>query len=281
MTTSSKPVTSNAERLRVDSANGRMYGWGDETFHSVTTILSALGKPWLGAWAAKMVAEYAYDFRSEWESLPKVRAIRLLKGAPWDKRDAAGDLGTAVHDAIEAAVLGQTPPEYAADVAARMAHWDRFLADYRPTFLASEAAVFSRKHRYAGTLDGIAKIGDETLLIDVKTSKDVYPEYALQLAAYRHAEFLGLPDGTEAEIPATDGAAVLHITPDDYRLIRLRTDEEVFRTFLYIAQAHRWQKETSKTAVLDPVPLPPPDAGEVISSIVREFDAELVPNEED
>lgn len=279
-TNSKKPVTSNAERFRKDGPNGRMYGWGDETFHSVTTILSALGKPWLGAWAAKMVAEYAVEYRAEWDALPKAGAIRLLKGAPWEKRDAAGDLGTAVHDAIEAAVLGQTPPPYPDDVAARMAHWDRFLADYRPTWLASEAAVFSRKNQYAGTLDGIAEIGGETLLLDVKTSKDVYPEYALQLAAYRHAEFLGLPDGTEAEIPATDGAAVLHITPTDYRLIRVRTDEEVFRYFLYIAQAHRWQKEASKTAILDPVPIPVSTA-DVITKTIREFDAELVPGEEE
>lgn len=276
--TTSKPVTSKAERFRKDSPNGRLYGWGDETFNSVTTILSALGKPWLGAWAAKMVAEYAVDYRSEWESLPKAGAVRLLKGAPWEKRDAAGDLGTAVHDAIEAAVLGQTRPEYAPDVAPRIAHFDRFLDDYKPTFLASEAAVFNRRYRYAGTLDAIAQIGDETLLLDVKTSRDVYPEYALQLAAYRHAEFLGLPDGTEAEIPATDGAAVLHISPDDYRLIRVRADEEVFRYFLYIAQAFRWQREASKTAILDPVPLP---TATVVESVMREFDAELIPGEDD
>lgn len=278
MTTNSKPVTSNAERFRKDSANGRMYGWGDETFHSVTTILGALGKPWLGAWAAKMVAEYAVDYRSEWESLPKAGAVRLLKGAPWEKRDAAGDLGTAVHDAIEAVVLGQSRPEYPADVADRMSHFDRFLADYRPEFLASEAAVFNRRYRYAGTLDAIARIGEETLLLDVKTSKDVYPEYALQLAAYRFAEFLGLPDGTEAEIPATDGAAVLHISPTDYRLVRVRADEEVFRFFLYVAQAFRWQRETSKTAILDPVPLP---TATLVETVVREFDAELVPGEDE
>lgn len=277
MTEKTKPVTSQAERFRKDGPNGRMYGWGDETFHSVTTILGALGKPWLGAWAAKMVAEYAVEYRAEWESLPKAGAVRLLKGAPWEKRDAAGSLGTAVHDAIEALVLGQTPPEYPEPVAERMSHFDRFLADYRPEFVASEAAVFNRKYRYAGTLDGIARIGGETLLLDVKTSKDVYPEYALQLAAYRFAEFLGLPDGSEAPVPETDGAAILHITPTDYRLIRIRSDEEVFRYFLYVAQAFRWQRETSKTAVLDPVPVP---AAVVMSRVVEEFDAEIIPGEE-
>jgi hypothetical protein len=281
MTATTKPVTSNAASLRVDSRDGRMYGWGDETFHSVTTILNALGKPWLGAWAAKMVAEGTDDM---WDEIGRMRkrdsraAIRFMKGLPWDKRDKAADLGTAVHDAIEAAVLGQTPPPYAPDVAPRMGHFDRFTADYRPTWLASEATVFSRKYKYAGTLDGIAKIGAETLLIDVKTSRDIYPEYALQLAAYRHAEFLGLPDGSEAPVPATDGAAVLHITPDDYRLVRLRSDDEVLRYFLYVAQAHRWMKDVSRTAILDPVPIPDKPAAQVLADT---FGAEVIAGGDD
>lgn len=273
MTENAKPITSNAEKFRTTTRDGRSYSWGDESFYSVTSQLSALGKPWLGAWAAKMVAEYAVEYREEWTTLPKAGAIRLLKGAPWEKRDAAGNLGTAVHDAIEAAVLGQSRPEYPENVAPRMAHFDRFVEDFRPKWLASEAAVFSRKYRYAGTLDAIVEIGDETLLLDVKTSKDVYPEYALQLAAYRHAEFLGLADGSEAEIPATDGAAVLHITPDDYRLIRVRADEEIFRYFLYVSQCFRWMRETSKTAILDAVPVP---AENVVERIKDEFDGEEI-----
>ena len=59
MTESKKPITSDAEKFRKTTRDGRTYAWGDESFYSVTSQLSALGKPWLGAWAAKMVAEYA------------------------------------------------------------------------------------------------------------------------------------------------------------------------------------------------------------------------------
>lgn len=251
------PLTSNAERYRVKTPDGRMYQWGADRFVSVTTILSALGKPWLGAWAAKMAAEYAYDNRNVWTELPKIEATKLIKSAPWDTRDKAGNLGTAVHDAIEAHILSEPLPEYSDTVAPRMSHFEQFLIEYEPHFFASEAVVFSKQHRYAGTLDAIAEIGGETLLIDVKTSKSVYPEFALQLAAYKYGQWLGLPNGDAAPMPEIDGAAVLHITPKGYRLIRVRCDEEVFRHFLYVAQCWRWMKEVAPTAILDDVAIPP------------------------
>lgn len=252
-----KVITSDSGRLRTDTDRGRLYTWGNEQFRSVTTILGALGKPWLGAWAAKMVAEYAYDRRDKWDDMTKAEAVRLLKGAPWEKRDAAGDVGTAVHNAIESLVLGQTPPPYPDDIAAHMAHFNRFVSDYRPEWHAAEAAVFNRTHKYAGTLDGIVGIGDRTYILDVKTSKAVYPDtYPLQLAAYAHAEFIGLPDGTEAGLPALDGGLILHLTADKYEVIQVRIDEQVFHSFLYVLAAYRWQQDTCKSALMGQLPVP-------------------------
>jgi hypothetical protein len=265
-----KVVTSDAAKLRTDDGRGRLYSWGDEVFRSVTTILKALSKDALIYWAAREVAEYAYDERDDWAGLDRAKAVRLLKGAPWDKRDAAGNLGTAVHDAIEALVLGQTAPEYAPAIAARMDGFDRFVKDYRPEWLASEAAVFSRKYGYAGTLDGIVGIGDKTYIIDAKTGKGVYPEYALQLAAYANAEFVGLPDGSEGALPAIDGGLVLHLTPTGYKVVRVRIDDEVFRYFLYVLQMHKWQEDVSGTAILDALPVP---TKALVENVADEFGA--------
>ena len=267
-------ITSDAGKLRTDSGRGRLYAWGDETFRSVTTLLGALGKPWLGGWAAKMVAEYAYDRRDKWDGLTKAEAVRLLKGAPWDKRDAAADVGTAVHSAIESLVLGQTPPPYPESIAAHMANFDRFLADYRPEWHAAEAAVFSRKYGYAGTLDGIVGIGGKSYILDVKTSKALYADtFPLQLAAYAHAEFIGLPDGTEGTMPPIDGGVILHLTAEDYRLVQVRIDADVFNAFLYVVQAYRWQYDTSKTALLDALPVP---TAAVVAKVTEQFDAEVM-----
>src|SRR3990172_181392 len=156
----------------------RYYDWRSERYWSVTTILSGgVPKPALLPWGIKMVAEGAVEAVESGTLAGMVEqdregAIRWLKGLPWAHRDKAADLGTAV----------------------------------------PEASVFNRTERYAGTLDAIATIGGRTLVIDVKSGKGVYPETALQLAAYRWAEFVGVPDGSEQPMPPTVGAAVLHLT---------------------------------------------------------------------
>ena len=58
---------------------------------------------------------------------------------------------------------------------------------FRPE--VQEFDVVSKVHRYAGTLDAIGTLGDdsELVLLDWKSSAGIYPEMAYQLAAYAHA----------------------------------------------------------------------------------------------
>lgn len=51
--------------------------------------------------------------------------------------------------------------------------------------LAIEMQVCDIELAEAGTLDRLVEIGGKTLLLDIKTSNNVYPSYWLQLAAYR------------------------------------------------------------------------------------------------
>lgn len=247
-------------RNATTTKSGRTYAWGDETFTSVTTLLGALSKPALVNWAAKTVAEYAVENIAAITALAQADpdgAIRALKGSPWQKRDNAADLGTHVHDQIEARIIGQTPAEPPADVAKRVAHFEAFCEDYAPTFEAAEATVYNRTDGYAGTLDSIAMIGGERFIIDVKTTKSgVYPEHGLQLAAYAHAEFIGAPDGTEVAMPEITAGAVLWIHPGGYQLQRVRIDEVVFRYFLAIATAWEFQNTVGKSVLLGQVEVP-------------------------
>ena len=247
-------------RNATTTKSGRTYTWADESYPSVTTLLGALSKPALVNWAAKMVAEYAVDNGPEILALAKADrdgAIRALKGSPWQKRDAAANLGTHVHDQIEARILGQTPATPPADVAERVAYFDAFCNDYQPVFEAAEATVYNRGLNYAGTLDSIAVIGGRRYIIDVKTTKSgVYPEHALQLAAYAHAEFIGAPDGTEVPLPAIDAGAVLWINPRGYEFVQVRIDDMMFEYFLDIASAWEFQNVTGKSAILGQVEVP-------------------------
>jgi len=247
-------------RNATTTSKGRTYTWGDESFTSVTTLLGALSKPALVNWAAKSVAEYAVEHMAEIYALAqadKQGAIRALKGSPWQARDNAAELGTLVHDQIEARILGQTPAAPPSDVGKRLAFFEDFCNDYQPTFEAAEASVYNRKAGYAGTLDSIAIIGGERYIIDVKTTKSgVYPEHALQLAAYAHAEFVGMPDGSEQALPSIDAGAVLWIGPHGYEFVRVRIDDQIYAYFLAIATAWEFQNTIGKSCILGQVEVP-------------------------
>ncbi|MEM5853841.1 MAG: PD-(D/E)XK nuclease family protein [Candidatus Aenigmatarchaeota archaeon] len=54
--------------------------------------------------------------------------------------------------------------------------------------VAVEYTAFNEKEKYAGTIDLICRIDGQLYLIDLKTSKEVWPEHELQLSAYANLE---------------------------------------------------------------------------------------------
>ena len=250
----------------------RYYTWRNERYWSVTTIISGgVPKPALINWAKKFTAEYACDNIKKLNGLlepddqglvDRDGAIEWLKGAAYRDRDRKADIGTYVHAATEAYVLGKPFPEWPLPLRPRLLAFERFLAAYEPIWEATEASVYNRSEHYAGTLDGIATIGrgphkGRKLIGDTKSGKAIYPEVSLQLSAYRHAEFIGLPDGDEAAMPATDGAFALHLPESgDYEVFNVQADEETFRMFLYCREVFRWTTEMSK-GVLGPLATDP------------------------
>lgn len=206
---------------------------------------------------------------------PRELAARFLKREPERIRDRAATLGIDVHDAAEYRVLqalaehgrayaaGKREPSWPPDLAGHMRSFGAFLEVYRPEFLATEATVFNRAQGYAGTLDAIVVIlvggRPMVLIIDYKSGREIYPEVALQLAAYSRAEFVGGADGvTEHPLPAIDAGAVLHVRADGEpavpRLVRI--DDAMFRAFLHAREVFRWRKELARTALLQPLAPP-------------------------
>lgn len=236
----------------------RYYDWRGERYWSVTTIIAGgIPKPALLPWGIKAVAEGAVEaVRSG--ALPAMvdqdpaAAVQFLKGLPYSKRDRAATLGTEIHEAIELLAQGKPMPDWPLPIQPHMDQFADFVRVCEPEWVASEATVYSRTQSYAGTLDFIARIGGELVIGDVKTGKAIYPEVALQLAAYANAEFVGLPDGTEEPMPQVEGARALHLTPDGWTLHRVSIGDDVYRSFLYAREVFRWQEEISKQT-LDPM----------------------------
>lgn len=255
------------------TAGSRLYTWRGENYWSVTTIIKGgVPTPALLPWGIKAVAEGIVKQRGILAEMlracetpdacaagdfcgPCDQTIRWAKSLPYSMRDRAADLGTQIHEWIEAHRLGKPMPKVPAGVQPYLAAFERFLGDFHPDYHMVEASVFNRAQHYAGTLDAIVRLrlplADQAgqYLLDAKTGRGVYPEVGLQLAAYRHAEFVGAPDGSEQEMPPTDGGLVLHLSPVGYRLIEVRCDDEIFRAFLYCREVFRFVTETGKTVI--------------------------------
>src|SRR5438128_11207094 len=93
----------------------------------------------------------------------------------------------------------------------------------------------------------IAKLGGQTWLIDLKTSKGYYAETAMQLAAYANADFIGLPDDPKRyRLPPIDRYAVLHLRPEayasGYSLVEYNVGQPEFAAFLSALSLSAWSK---------------------------------------
>lgn len=148
---------------------------------SITNVIGVLNKPALPRWAAKVVAEQAVAMRESLPNLDPAEAVDLLKGAPWRSSGRAANRGTTVHAYLEARLQGLEPELLEGEALKYRAAAEAWLDRWQPEVVATELTVFDR--RYAGTGDLWCKVDGEMRIVDFKTSKAIYPEAALQLAA--------------------------------------------------------------------------------------------------
>lgn len=275
-----------AAQRNTSSSGRRFYIWGrGERYWSVTTILKALPKDALKWWAAKTVAEFAVDRSKTWFTMDRDEAIDWLKREPLRYTSDRADFGSAVHAAAESYVLGKPMRgDFGDDERKAIGHFLAFVDALKPRFLQTEASVFNRTQKYAGTLDAIVEIEHELLLAlaggnphlipwhlregrtsytlladwktggDIEEGKGVYPEVALQLSAYANAEFVGAPNGSEVKLPELDGAFVLHVQAAGWRIVPVDAlKPEVFKSFLYVREVFRWLEVISKDVLGTPL----------------------------
>lgn len=220
----------------------RFYTWQGQIYPSVTSILDVIAKPALVSWAARQVAQAAVTDAHVIVKLREIdpeAAVERLAKAVWRNKTRAALTGTQLHRAAEA-IAGQGRFAVTPESAPLVRQFEAFLASCQPYFLHREVTVYSREHGYAGTLDAIAELGGRTVLLDFKTSKGVYHEYALQLAAYRHAEFIGTDDGAQMPLPRIEAAYVLHLTAERWQLVEMDAGREAFAAFLGARALAAW-----------------------------------------
>jgi ATP-dependent exoDNAse (exonuclease V) beta subunit len=108
---------------------------------------------------------------------------------PLERSEIASCFGTEAHQLIEETLRGRSPtipPAYAR----LMSAFEALRAKHR-LFIApedTERIVFSERYGYAGALDALGRLPNgQRVALDWKTSREMRPEYALQLAAYARA----------------------------------------------------------------------------------------------
>jgi hypothetical protein len=251
------------------TSNGRTYTdpLTGATFPSVTNILGVIDKPALKFWAAKSAAEAAvryfnerrvlFEATGDWSLDPK-EAVETIKRAPWRKSGDAAERGTDVHAAVEELVckgMLYEPEEWSPEVLAHVAQYQRFADDFEPFPLFAEATCYSTTYGYAGTLDIIADLpGRGLFVLDIKTGKGIYPEAALQLAAYRWADYMITgPPWERHEMPPTVGAAALHLQANKYDLIEVDAGADTLAAFVVAANFATFHRERYNALVGAPL----------------------------
>jgi hypothetical protein len=226
-----------------------------DPYLSVTYAIGvATSKPWLGAWAAKLAAEYAVDFVAKWQATfrkdGRDAAVNEIKRISAATRDLKADVGTYQHDVVEALFLDRTLPLIPDHLDGRVIEVDEelvtidqewldamadgflnFVTDFGWKAIASECTVASDEHRAAGTIDGLGRSvfwPDDLIMIDTKTGAHLGPEVLAQCGPYWKFPHLWMRNGTIVRKPKIDRVAILHLRPSyarGYKLITVTQDE--------------------------------------------------------
>lgn len=210
---------------------------------SVTTVLKAGSSDALVQWAVDQTAGYAAInpdsvftrspdaafgyLRFYWRRTPDPLEEGFeLRNYHRGVLQEAADLGTSIHEWMQAdAGDGEYP-----DVSTKnesffemVVEWNKWYAENFVEPVFTEATVYNSELGYAGTLDCLWRINGELWLLDMKSSRGLWPDHSRQLAALKEADTLLLKDESgewthqpwQPWVDQIDRYGFLHIRPSD------------------------------------------------------------------
>jgi hypothetical protein len=165
------------------------------TVPSVTTVLKLEDKSALIQWAADQSILWAVDNWFLLGSRSSEDAFSAGRYA-WSRvRDSRAQVGTGIHETVEAEHTGSWNfPELDPEQKQILEQWKLFNEEWIVEPVLSEFTVWSHEHDYAGTADGLWDLTNRQTgesfrsLIDIKTSRNLWPGHLMQLAALKNAD---------------------------------------------------------------------------------------------
>lgn len=201
MNPSSIPTPRHKVQLVVEG-NAHLYDvfWdsGSARYPGVTGFLSVINKPALVPWAKKealSLVETALVKRLEGCD---AAIVELNKGwireivsearkRPEVLKDQAADLGSQAHAFIDRIIRNEEPANVPLEIAAPVQAFREWWKGSGIELVIGDTPVASREYGYGGSLDALGRKDGKFIVLDWKTSNAIYPEYALQVAAYAQA----------------------------------------------------------------------------------------------
>jgi CRISPR/Cas system CSM-associated protein Csm2 small subunit len=223
---------------------------------SITTKL-VIEKPHLRMWYAKKALE---EIEPKWKDITNENREAMYRHASFAgtrQRDAAGDIGTAVHEVVENYlnlwITSGTRPEdirtliaqtqdYRVFAGARSA--EKLFKDHAIDPVWTELLVGDEFLGIAGTLDFLALFENKLMIGDWKTSNNVNDDYAIQVSAYRHCfeRMTGIK---------TDGCLLVQLSKsyDHIDLYDIPNTRAAFARYKHIASIYDWMHNGKKKLI--------------------------------
>jgi hypothetical protein len=132
-------------------------------------------------------------------------------------RDEAGRRGTRIHTAIEALLSGEELSKelYTIEEWHKLDTFVAWYISYQPEILALEVPVFSKKEKYAGRLDCIARVNGLIYVLDWKSSANLHKSFPLQFSSYAKA----IEENTDIKIDAVAALQLGAKNKNGYRFV--------------------------------------------------------------
>ena len=216
----------------------------------VTTILDGgLPKKELIGWAANITAESTLNNWDTLAELPDATRLKTMQGYRWESSNKAKNKGTQVHLYAEALVQGIEVKGVPDELRPYIENYVHFIDACQLDPILVEVVLVNYTHGWAGTLDLVADItgisGErERWLLDLKTGeRGIYPETALQLCAYRFAEFYVDQDGNEQPMIPVEATGAVHVTADDAVLVPTVSEREQYQMFRIAQKVYEFDRD--------------------------------------
>lgn len=223
---------------------------------SVTQVTNTIAKPALKYWAANQAGEYIENELEPGKKyvFDELDIKELAEGASNAHQKTGGEatsIGSLVHqfaeDFLQAKINNTKTPELPHNEKAKNGA-KAFLNWYTENNiepLQTEQILYHSNHNYAGTYDLLARVNGELTVIDYKTSKSIYDEYWLQVAAYLFASrHLRKLEGKD--LPTQAGIIQFSKTSEDFD-VETKGKKELWKHFWHGFLSARgtlyWQEE--------------------------------------